>query len=64
MRTVLALALSIAGFSNLSCKVNDYCLACERGDGGPIDTMTIMDADDGGTMDGSGSGSAQRKGNP
>jgi hypothetical protein len=59
VRTVLALALSIAGFSNLSCKVNDYCLACERGDGGPGDTMGMGDADDGGTMmDGSGSGSA------
>ena len=58
VRTVLALALSIAGFSNLSCKVNDYCLACERGDGGPGDTMGMLDADDGGTMDGSGSGSA------
>jgi hypothetical protein len=58
MRTVLALALGIAGFSNLSCKVNDYCLACERGDGGPGDTIGGGDGGDGGGgMDGSGSGS-------
>ena len=30
----------------------------ERGDGGPIDTILIEDSGDGGTMDGSGSGSA------
>jgi hypothetical protein len=55
MRTVLALTLSIAGFSNLSCKVNDYCLACEKGDGGPGDGGPGSDG--GPIIDGSGSGS-------
>jgi hypothetical protein len=59
MRTVLLTALSLAAFTNLSCKVNDYCLECGGGDGGPHDTGPGGDATDGGGgMDGSGSGSA------
>jgi len=58
MRTLLAACLSIAAFSSFSCKVNDYCLECQKGDGGPHDSGPGGDGDDGGGgMDGSGSGS-------
>ena len=59
IRTLFATALSLAAFSQLSCKVNDYCLECSRGDGGNGDGGGTNDAGDGGMgMDGSGSGSA------
>jgi hypothetical protein len=57
IRTLFATALCVAAFSQLSCKVNDYCLECSRGDGGH-DGGPGMDSSDGGPgMDGSGSGS-------
>jgi len=59
MRALVIAALGFAAASNLSCKVNDYCLECQRGDGGPHDSGPGGDGDDGGGgMDGSGSGSS------
>jgi hypothetical protein len=46
-RTLLAVALLIAACAQLSCRLNDYCLACEKGDGGLGDGSGSGDAGNG-----------------
>lgn len=54
IRTLLAIVMFVAGATQLSCNVNEYCLNCARGDGGHDGSGSgsdggSTDADDSGT---------------
>ena len=52
-RFLLAAAIVAGSALTLSCNVNQYCLNCEKGDGGADDSQLQADANDGGDIDAS-----------